>query len=226
MHQMARKVKIPPSQRPYLLKIAEMDDGAFEILHKFIANLEPKLYVDALNKQLAGDNILQVVPQASDFLNLLTGIARSYYSMEQEREDLIRNIALTLGEEETLSENNCTKLGDRLEKLLSQKGAIMLSARTSLLATSYEKTYKSARLITDLRPIFTDGEVEMPLYCLSTHSLKIEFHEDGNYKDIYITLDNDDLRQLVEVLDRGLKKAELVQKMTTELKLPLLTNKD
>jgi hypothetical protein len=72
-----------------------------------------------------------------------------------------------------------------------------------------EKIYESARLTTNLRPVFTSANPSAPEAMLAIHSLTIELHE--SQEKIVIALDDQDLIDLGEELVRAQQEAASIR---------------
>jgi len=115
------------------------------------------------------------------------------------------------GKDLVLSEEDKSPFQDKITKLLSIN-AVALAAKAELLRTDYAKAFYDAKIMTDIRPMFTKPE-EKPLGAAVTHMLKIEYHEEGDHKNFYIFLDANDLEKLRKVVERAEVKALSLQSM-------------
>jgi hypothetical protein len=94
----------------------------------------------------------------------------------------------------------------RLRKLLEVPALIILSKARHLL-NEYEHVFCSARILTDLRPVFPSEIEGSPVAALVVHTLRIHYHDSGQLKEIYLSLDDDDLQTLGTVVGRAEEKA-------------------
>lgn len=88
------------------------------------------------------------------------------------------------------------------------------SIKAWTLISDHDKLYLSSRIFTDIRPVFEDDVAEPMLASLVMHSLKITLRVNGKSESIYIAVDNQDLMELKNTVDRAIKKAKVV---TTEI---------
>lgn len=78
------------------------------------------------------------------------------------------------------------------------------------LQGEHARTFCDARVLTDLRPVFSSDPAASPVGMVITHTLKVEYHEGGDHREFFIALDADDIKTLSEVLARaGAKAASL-----------------
>lgn len=117
-----------------------------------------------------------------------------------------------------LTEEEEHEFQDKLTRLLSVTDSAVAS-KAELLRSDYAKTFHSAKILTDIRPIFGKPE-EIPIGAAITHTLKIEYHEEGEHKEFYIALDADDLQQMRKVLQRADAKASSLKSLLKNANLP------
>jgi len=79
----------------------------------------------------------------------------------------------------------------------------------------------SARIITDLRPVF-DDIADKILYFLPFHTLVIKCYEKDNYKYFHITIDQNDIKKLLNQLDRASKKENLLKENLKKAELKVI----
>jgi len=105
-----------------------------------------------------------------------------------------------------LSAEHLRRLSDRLLRLL-RLDSLRLRSKVLELAFESAQIFQSGRVLTDLRPVFSlvsgmDIEGMMVL-----HTLKIEYFTGEGTKETYVSMDDDDMAQLAEALERATQKA-------------------
>ena len=82
----------------------------------------------------------------------------------------------------------------------------------------------SARIITELRPVFFEKPTGMTIAAgMIVHSLKLSsFKSDGSQEEYYLSMDCLDLRQLKQIIDRAIKKEESLEKMFEASNVPCI----
>jgi hypothetical protein len=105
------------------------------------------------------------------------------------------------------------KLQVRLEALLEVEGLRSTAAAVDLL-TQNERNYGEARVFSDIRPIFGEAVVEAPTGAVIVETLQLRtWAKDGSSETIAVAMDESDLRELRDVLDRALTKTETLKSM-------------
>jgi hypothetical protein len=118
---------------------------------------------------------------------------------------------------EKFTEEEFTAFKARIEKLLDID-SVSMSAKASILETDYENTFCEAKILTDLRPVFGASIEDQPAGFVLTHTLKISYHDDSTrHREFYITLDEDDLSNMRDVLNRAEKKAGSLRSLLAKI---------
>lgn len=103
-----------------------------------------------------------------------------------------------------LDQRSLATLQERLKALLTISSAER-TAKAYALAQEAEHILSEVRILTDVRPIFDDVD-NPPPSALVTHTLKLEYFDSGEARQMFFALDEKDLRKLSGVADRALKK--------------------
>lgn len=125
--------------------------------------------------------------------------------------DLISAMRATGIESLILTEDEKNEFQDKMSKLLSLS-TLGVASKIEQLREDYAKTFHAAKILTDIRPVFAKPE-ERPVGAAVTHTLKIEYHEEGEHKEFYVALDAEDLQKLKRVLQRAEAKASSLKSL-------------
>jgi hypothetical protein len=100
----------------------------------------------------------------------------------------------------------------RTEILLNGTDLYLTSVKVKELRTEVERSFYGVRILTDLRTVFGDDPSQRPAMT-PIHTLEIKYHhESGQHREFYVSLDDDDLVTLKEVVERAQqKKSTLVE---------------
>ncbi len=95
-----------------------------------------------------------------------------------------------------------------LTQILSLDDTLGVSAKASQLRSEQDHVYCTARILTDLRPVYGRDVDKGPLAAVVVHQAKITYHENGEEttKDFYVALDSSDIVELKKLLDRASRK--------------------
>jgi hypothetical protein len=105
------------------------------------------------------------------------------------------------------TDRSCFK--SRLIKLLTIDSFGIVSKALSLKAES-DHIFCTGRILTDARPVYGADPSIAPRAALILHTLRLAYHESADLKEFYITLDDRNLKEFRDLLDRaGLKSKSL-----------------
>jgi hypothetical protein len=114
------------------------------------------------------------------------------------------------------------KFRERLNRILNVD-ALSVAAKAVLLQNEHEHDFCTARVLTDVRPIFGEDVVGSPSAVIITHTLKLSYHQGagGRLQEIYMSMGSRDIKELRQVLDRAEKKASSLRAVleTSQLRL-------
>lgn len=161
-------------------RLIEMASGAFS--KGSSGALDPALVVDVLLTMSSART--RVHPQTAD--GFASDVAEA------------TNLELTTKKRKALQ--------TRLARLLGIE-AVARSAKVVDLADEHERIFHSARVMTDIRPVFGEDPTQLPEGAITFHVLKLEFFVAGRVEDVFISLDDGDLSDLKFAVDRAIDKA-------------------
>ena len=120
-----------------------------------------------------------------------------------------------------LAQGGASKLRLILEKLLSID-TLRTVSKASRLQRDGERLYCSAKILSDIRPVFRSDPSLPPVGAVITHTLKVGYHEGSGHMETQIVLDSDDLARLAAVVQRAQVKDKTLRKFLIRSKLPNL----
>ncbi len=104
-----------------------------------------------------------------------------------------------------------------LSELLETR-SLIISSKIVDVWVEHEHAFCSARIFTDLRPVFgTDSS--SPLATGTVHMLKLSYHEADEIKEIYVAMDDSDVEKLREALDVATARGETLKSVLREAKI-------
>jgi hypothetical protein len=112
-------------------------------------------------------------------------------------------------------------LRERFKRLLSLKPLESISKALSLQRDN-ERLFCGSKIVSDIRPVFGEDVKSAPLAATILHTLKLSYHENGDHKEFFIVLDEVDLDALQSTIKRAKSKADTLNRLLGESKLPRL----
>lgn len=106
--------------------------------------------------------------------------------------------------------------------LLGLDSSVGLLSKARHLLNEYQKVYCSARVVTDLRPVFAGDAGSPPAAMIVVHTFRVHYHQGGEFKEIFLSLDTSDIKALRELLDRAEEKASSLRSLVNSWDIPCL----
>jgi hypothetical protein len=78
----------------------------------------------------------------------------------------------------------------------------------------HENTWQSARILTDLRPVFGPTPTDPPVAVVLIHNLRIAYRKGGRLQEFFVAMDSNDLKALQGAVERAVKKESSLQSLT------------
>lgn len=203
---------IPPPYREPLTRLAALSEGDAQALIQAIATLgrySPPSTIEDATASVLGEAATPAERRLALPLLALRG------QLRQMSTDAIA---------EKLSESNDLDLDEAARESLHSRAAAILETNVfgttgvaTDLQTQHERNYQSARIVTDLRPVFQDDLAQSPDGAVIVETLQIQtWSRDGDSQLIFVSMDEKDLRQLQAIVQRALDKTETLKAFLVE----------
>lgn len=125
--------------------------------------------------------------------------------------------ALELLRPHVSEESDLANLGEVMPILrdLASLSAVKLVRQALDLSYEYTNLLRSARIVTDIRPLFQEDGVEIDA-CVISQTLRLRFDGYEGGHELSIAVDQADVKELARQCERALIKAETAQKFLME----------
>ena len=225
-------LRLPDELRKNLLALSKADDNAVEELYERLSTLEVNMTSDALADELASrltrwesyDGIAAVTA----LLAICAFRAQAGHDAQRAASEVLtalrRRVAWDPEGNLVLKAGDEPKLRERLLRFLNLS-ALNVTAKALGVLTDHQRAYISARILSDIRPVFSEEVPPGPAAAVIVHSLKIEFMENGERREFFVALDSKDVRSMLTLLDRAQKKDTALRALVATSKLPFLEPK-
>jgi hypothetical protein len=146
--------------------------------------------------------------EAAAPMRVLLGMAYAIRTQKMRPADLLKALDGFLAsrdwdQSELMRWHECSPIVERLVTAQS----VILTAKARDLAEDFERALTTARILTDVRPVYSDSDDIVGAEVIQT--LRIEFDSDSNVgATLSFGLDLEDIKDLRLACDRALKKAE------------------
>lgn len=168
----------------------------------------PSSYKTTLKAPLVPPADLEVISRA---VFSLSGLHKKGVTVKETTEELFDSYK-ELDNSHGLSESELSKLKERLEVVLGCSEKLRVTYKAANLSESAGKYMRDGQIITDLRYIFSDGDIDsLGPNSIVVHNLCINYVEDGSLHSAYFAMDDEDLRTLKEAIIRAERKEEMLR---------------
>jgi hypothetical protein len=101
----------------------------------------------------------------------------------------------------------------RFLSLFSNKSSVRFSIKSTLLEAEADHIYHDARILTDIRPVFSTKEELDILGKVTINQLKIIYRRKNKYENFFVNLDIEDLESLKVVIERAINKTKILEEI-------------
>lgn len=116
-------------------------------------------------------------------------------------------IAAAEGLPDSLDAEMRAALADRVSSALQWR-RLQDHARATDLIQANQNLLWDTRILTDIRPIFTEGSDPKPTGWLALHTLQLTYWDGSHVGEFFVVLDRDELHRLAKGIERAQSKTE------------------
>lgn len=109
-----------------------------------------------------------------------------------------------------------------LKALMEAGGALSVASKARLLSLRYERIFHDAQIVTDIRPVFKPEVADGLSGAVIVHTLRITYHTDNELQDAYITVDDEDLRFIRQIIERAIAKTTVLKELLQTASTPVI----
>jgi len=211
------KLTIPSRYREGVFKISQLEESKVKEIHGVLNTI---ITASGTNDSDVVDAVA-AIPQAGrkDSLKIAQALVALYgvrAGSELSLQDFVEEISDAMESIEEaewrISQADRKQFSEKLLELLSAE-AFSLASKAADLQTDDERSFCSARILTDLRPVFGPRIEDGPKGMLIVHLLKLRFHQSSQRKhdEFYVSLDGDDLKTLKKIIERAESKSTVIK---------------
>lgn len=207
---------IPERYRPGIQKLIGSDEEDIKLLVDALKEITPKLKPEGLAAEIAEkvknfslDDINNIVESLVSLYSLRSRNKLSDKELIENVVDLDKNNAEILG----ISEENRCRVEDRLKAFLNIGGVLDVASKAVSVMLAHENVFISSQVFTDIRPVFETEIKEGPAGAVIVNTLKFEYLNNGEVKEVFFAMDVNDISRLREQLTRADQKAFMLEKM-------------
>lgn len=204
----ASTLTVPRRHVPILTDWAQLEEGAATRLQELLeAEGSTHTRADFLSR-------FESVPEltgldADVLLRALSSLLNLHQSHEWDIDDITTGVSRS--SDLDLAPDLREALRGRLAAAMSARPIAML-AKAADLTYEHDRVFHTARVLTDIRPLFDDDAKDGMLGALVVHTLRIEYFGSGGHTEtVEVAMSDAQLNRLARAIDRAQAKAETVQ---------------
>lgn len=215
-------IRIPESAYEALRSLAGLTEAQFAELLDGLSKSQPGMSMEAFCEHVA----LSVKPEDAAIAKQIVGELFRLDALRgnlgvnpTQLAEMIYDAAIKEKNKDVLfPKETASLLANRITKIFECSYKLSLTAKVSDVSTEHSHVFFSARVFTDIRPIFTEDATSIDAAVL-IHHLVIHYGENNDHKDFNVALDASDVQSLRQVLDRADKKAALLRELVDKSKV-------
>jgi hypothetical protein len=219
------KLRIPDRYAPSLAKFILLTPEEIAVLLKALREGRPSLSIEEIAEALASRLPLER-GDLDGIFNLLVGLQGARGGLELSVDEFVAALRASLESSNHEELRDLTPDWSAFQKAITEAladdTALAISAKAMDVMSDHAKRFCTARVLTDLRPVFrSDVEKEDPIFVM-VHTLKLVYHENGEHLETFLSMDRNDLFKLRDVLGRAIKKEESLKAVTAQKGMKVL----
>ncbi len=206
-----RALRIPNELDGPIKELIALDDATLSQLEQAIGNVSAAFYPSSFASAVASK-----IDYDGQRIESIIRLLVTFYAVRAAGSvaipDFAEHVVEALDTKEdpslNLSGSVRTDFKNKLVRLLRFDTTLGITSKAIDIMNQHERVYCSGtRILTDLRPIFSEDTEQKPSAAVIIHMLKLAYHEGETTKDIFVALDSQDIQSLREQLDRAERKA-------------------
>lgn len=216
-------LKIPKQYEKGIVKILEMPPEQVDSLAS--AFQETQL---ALKPSLIASALVLKVPSISEsdlelIVRTVTSLSLAQSSLEMPLQKFVEEVLDAISESQLgLSSSTLevrTELARKLTTLLTVSELAVTTKATELLH-EHQFTFSQSRVFSDIRPVFAETVTDGLKAAIIVHTLKITYLAAGDFKELYVALDDSDLKTLKDQIIRAEDKTQSLRLLLSSANVP------
>ena len=204
------RIKIPDLALPGFEAIAQLNEEQSQKFSQFLNSLPVGSKMEDINNYLFSElNVTDsrsIVQTLVSFRELLEA---DNVDFEELSSSLVNSYKETKNEGR---EEEAYFLKRNLQLIFSNSKNLKLTLKAKQLSTEDSFIYSDSKIITDIRLVFNDEIEDEKRNAIVIHKLHLEYYQNKEIQDIFLTLDLSELKKLKDNIDRAIKKEDVIKK--------------
>ena len=193
-------------------KLMKLSEDSFNQLISALEGIGPTLFPHELSDQVISKLKGISSEDVSEIIATIMSLSSHRVHDDSTPEELAEQVA------QAASEGGIAITSDKERDSFKKKlirffelSTLYVSSKALGILQSNENLFCTARILTDVRPVFGSDAKVAPVAAVVVHMLDLSYHKDGELKHLYIAMDSLDIDILKETLDRAEAKAKTLK---------------
>jgi hypothetical protein len=209
-------ITIPQEHKAAIASLITLSDEEADRLFNALNAAAPTILPRALAQRVAEESNLPK-DSVAEIVDVLISLITNRDWNELATEKIANDVAAAAAAEHLggLEPNSPAVLGfaQRVSRFLNLDRSLGVTSKAMNVLTQHKNPFRSARILTDIRAVFSTGDDPSPSAALIVHNLQLVTTTDGLYSTFIVALDTQDLRALASVISRAIKKEERLKEV-------------
>ena len=222
---------VPEKHYKALELLFELSENKLDEIEKALESAEPALLTRDLATHISEETSLPL-EDTREILGVLVSLYMAKNRTSFEIGEFVTEIYQSIKrvkKPDLKPPDDWEKIESFLLRVLSMDSSLGATSKALDLMTSHERRFCHARIISDLRPIFTSDPTKDPVATVIVHGLEVAYHpaeEVERLEKLFVAMDLRDLRKLKEVIDRAIYKHASIQNLCKRSNILCLEEKE
>jgi len=211
-------ISVPLPYQSGVLALLRVPEDQYRHLLSALKEAKPSLFVRGLVSQVAPkvDGIKS--RDVRDIFESLVAMYAVHARHSISTSDFAEGISASVDDFEEAEKagipvQDKARLAQRLTELLEIEKPLGTTSKANDVLIEHEHSFCSARILTDVRPIFPADLTTALSEAVIVHNLKITYHQDGKHKEFFVAMDSEDIQELKATIERAELKDKSAKSM-------------
>ncbi|MBW4547453.1 MAG: hypothetical protein KME25_23880 [Symplocastrum torsivum CPER-KK1] len=218
-------LRVSEEYRPGIKKLINLNDEAVDELLDALKCASPSLYTSDLVFSVASYVKSIEIKDLTEIIRFLLSLSSQIDHSEDSIEEIVSGISLSIADDEefsSFSDEEKKRFDKQLTNFLEVDSVLNVTSKAVRVVRDHERVFTNSLILTEIRPVFKPNPNEGIAAAAIVHMMKIEYRDIEGMKEFFVALDQLDIFQLLEQLERANLKAEAIKAMLKKTEVPFL----
>ena len=221
----ALRIRIPERYQAGIAKLIPLPDNALEELLSVLNEMPHSLNLESIKAYAISK--ISLIPE-NDVNDIISALDSLYYIKNESgvpvhdfTEQVLQAMAETENKALHISASQREPFQGRLIRLMN--GTLLsVAAKSREILYEQERTFGSARVLSDIRPILNENAENNTDAAIIIHTLKINYIQNNQHKEFFVALDTEDVSFMIDTLIRAQEKEETLKSILVAANVPYM----